>query len=69
MKNYIRSERVRLGMTARELADKVGVSESTITAWENEKRDPNLSYLVGLAKMFGCSVDYLLGLSDERKAS
>ncbi len=69
MKNYIRSERVRLGMTARELADKVGVSESTITAWENEKRDPNLSYLVGLAKTFSCSVDYLLGLSDERKAS
>lgn len=69
MKNYIRSERVRLGMTARELADEVGVSESTITAWESDKREPSISYLVNLSRTFGCSIDYLLGLSDERKAS
>lgn len=63
----IASERVRLGMTQEELAEKIGVSESTLRAWEKGEREPNVSSLRFLSGVFGCSSDYLLGLTDERR--
>lgn len=67
--NVIASERVRSGLTQKDLANEVGVSLTTVSRWEQGKGEPNASELVKMRKLFGCSTDYLLGLTDERKCS
>ena len=42
------------------------VTHHTISAYEKEKSDPSDATKVWLARFFGVSVDYLMGLSDER---
>ena len=69
MHNNIRSERVRKRMTQAQFASEVGVAESTVRDWENGRSDPNMSSIVLMTQIFGCSADYVIGLSDERKAS
>ena len=44
------------------LALDLGVSKGIISLWENEKREPTMSYLIALAKYFDVSIDYLVGL-------
>lgn len=60
------SERARLGLTQVELAKRVGVSVNTVSSWETGSFEPNSSSIKQLAKLFDCSTDYLLGLTDER---
>lgn len=62
----IKSERIRLGLTAEEAARSIGVSKNTLASWEQNKRSPDGTYLARMAEIFGCTVDYLLGLTDER---
>lgn len=49
------------------LAAGCGVGPSTISQYENLKREPNWVQLALLAEYFHVSVDYLLGISDERR--
>lgn len=65
--NNIASERIRLGLEQRDLSKNLDVSISTISKWERGKVLPNSVALVKMHKLFGCSTDYLLGLTDERK--
>lgn len=62
----IASERVRLGMTQQDLAKSIGVTTNTVSNWEIGRFEPTSSRLKQLSEVFGCSVDYLLGSSDER---
>ena len=54
------------GLSQAELGDMLSVSHHTISAYEKEKSDPSDATKVWLARFFGVSVDYLMGLSDER---
>jgi transcriptional regulator with XRE-family HTH domain len=47
-----------------QLAEYLGVDQSTIGRWENGKREPDLNTLQTLAKYFGVTVNYLLGRED-----
>jgi transcriptional regulator with XRE-family HTH domain len=62
----IKSERVRLGLGTKNTADAIGVHENTLRNWESGSVDIPASALVTMSKMFGCSIEYLLGLVDER---
>lgn len=62
----IASERKRLGLTQEQLAEKIGVVESTVRAWENGVHDPSTTSLRLMSKLFCCSADYLLGITEER---
>jgi len=42
----------------------IGVSDTTICAWENNKHDIKGEQLVALAKYFSVTTDYLLGLEE-----
>lgn len=64
--NNIASERTRIGITQKDLAKKLDKSLTTVSRWEQGRGMPTASELIGMHKLFGCSVDYLLGLSDER---
>ncbi len=41
------------------------VGKSAVSQWENDIRVPDINIIVQLAKYFGCSIDYLFGLSND----
>lgn len=63
----IASERKRLGITQAQLAEHLGVSTSTVTRWERELLPPSANQLKDMHELFDCSIDYLVGISDNRK--
>ena len=48
------------------LSIELGVSQETVSAYENGKHYPSVQALVKLSDIFGVSCDYILGLSEER---
>ena len=45
-----------------QLAERMGVTKSMISAYENSIRMPSYGVLIRFAGLFGVSVDYLLGV-------
>ncbi len=66
--NRLKGLRNKKGMTQKELADMLGVTDGAIGMWERGRREPDGDKLSQLARIFGVSVDYLLGHSDNPKA-
>jgi len=56
----IRSLREKNNLTQRELADKLGVSDKTVSKWETAKGYPDITLLEPIAKAFGISVTELI---------
>ena len=48
-------------MSQSELGKFIGVSQTTVTAWENGRAEPSSAYVAKLATFFNVSTDYLLG--------
>ena len=69
MISNLRGERCRQDLSQDELAERLGVSASTIRLWESNASKPSATALLAMSDMFGCSVDYLLGRTDERKGT
>ena len=57
----LRKER---NMSQAQLAKEIGVNARAISYWELKVNEPKASYIYELAKFFGVSSDYLLGLED-----
>ena len=57
----IKELRVKSGWTRKELATECDVPYSTLTNYENGTRTPPYSFLLSVAKLFGVTVEYLLG--------
>ncbi|MCR4746795.1 MAG: helix-turn-helix domain-containing protein [Lachnospiraceae bacterium] len=49
-------------MSQRELAEKVGVTEVSMSRYINSRRIPRAAVLSNIAKVFHVSTDYLLGI-------
>lgn len=60
----LRELRTEKKLSMRQLAEKVNATDGAISNWENDINEPKISNLVKLAKVFGVSADYLLGLED-----
>lgn len=56
------------GLTQTELADKLGVSLSSVAMWETGKRTPGFKTLNDLSELFDKSIDYILGTSDDDRS-
>lgn len=56
--------RVEKELSQAALAQAVNLSQSAIKQWENQTRIPNAKAVVVLAKFFGVTTDYLLGVDD-----
>lgn len=67
MRNNLVSERKRLGLSRKEVGAKIHRSEDVIGKWERGESSPLLPDAISLAKLYGCSIDYLAGLIDERR--
>lgn len=59
--NRIRWIREQNKLTQTELSKKLGVTRSSVNAWEQGISVPSAQHLVKLSKLFGVSTDYLLG--------
>jgi len=59
MKNDIRTNREREGLSQEELATAVGVSRQTINAIERDRYDPSLELAFKLAWYFECQIEEL----------
>ena len=55
----IKQLRLEHGLRQQQLADKIGVSVSSISYWENELSEPHLYALIGMADVFGVTLDEL----------
>lgn len=66
MKNNIASERVKLGLSQEQFGKKLKVSRDTVRNWESGETPIKVSLLVEIADLCGCSIDYLMGRSEER---
>ena len=56
--------RTNLGMSQADVAKMLGVTSPLISAYESAAKSPSLETLVALSKLYKCSTDYLLGLTD-----
>ncbi|MEW4411567.1 XRE family transcriptional regulator [Clostridium sp. AN503] len=50
-----------------EFADKLGIPSTTLRNYETGVREPGHTFLKQISEMFNVSVDYLLGLTDEKE--
>ena len=55
------------GLTQRELANRVGVTEVSMSRYVNGARVPKGPIVVNIAKALGVSVDYLVGTSSVKR--
>ncbi|MCI8893768.1 MAG: helix-turn-helix transcriptional regulator [Lachnospiraceae bacterium] len=60
----IKSLREGTGMTQAEIARRLGISRSGVNAWEMGLSVPSTQYIVELARNYGVSTDYLLGMKE-----
>ena len=58
--NYLSGLRRGAGMTQQELAEKLGVTNRTISKWETGETFPETAQLIPLANIFHVTVDELL---------
>lgn len=57
----LRIYRKKLNMTQEDIADAVFVAPQTVSKWERGESTPDIEMLPALARLFGTSVDALLG--------
>jgi len=66
----IRKARLHYGMSQTELARRVGISKTAMNQIEmGETTDPRMSRIRAIADIFGVSMDYLAGRTDEDTVS
>lgn len=57
---FITALRKASGMTQRDLAERLGVSDKSVSRWERDEGAPDLSLIPVLAEIFGVTCDELL---------
>ena len=51
-------------MSQKELSAKLGTAQTTVSGWENEAKKPGIETVIQIADIFGVTLDYLLGRTD-----
>jgi len=65
----LQKSRINTGLSRKQVAELVAVSESTIGLYESGIRQPSLSVLMKLASTYKVTTDYLLGCEQTEKQS
>jgi transcriptional regulator with XRE-family HTH domain len=53
--------RKRIGITQKEIADKIGIAQQTYAGYENGKHEPSIELMIRLADVYEVSMDYITG--------
>lgn len=61
----IKELRTERGLTQKQLAEKIGVKNYTVANWEQGRTVPAIEDLIELSDFFECSIDFLIGRTDE----
>lgn len=64
--NILKQLRIENNLNQKELADKIGISRSSIAMYETDQRTPDYETINALSDFFNVSSDYLLGRTDIR---
>lgn len=56
------------GLTLDELKDYLNTTKATLSRYENNKRDPKIDFATKVASYFNVSLDYVLGVTDEKSS-
>ena len=62
LSDRIREQRKKMGITQREMAQRIGGGIRTVNDYERGVRQPSYARLLELARLFDVSTDYLLGV-------
>lgn len=65
--NTLKKLRLNNDMTQAQLAQKLGLTKSVISAYETGLRLPSYDVLIHIARLFKVSTDYLLGLEQKKE--
>ena len=53
-------------LTQKEMADQLNVSFQTVSKWESDLNEPDLSTIRQIAKLFDCSLEYLINEDEDQ---
>lgn len=59
MKWRLSACRIQSGYTQKEVAEKIGVSEKTLTYWENGYTSPSMDYAQRLSELYNLPLAYM----------
>ena len=65
--NTLKTLRIKNDMTQSQLSQKLGLTKSVISAYENGLRMPSYDVLIEISKLFKVTTDYLLGIEHKRE--
>lgn len=63
-KEKLKELRVYHNLSQKELAEKLEVSQRSISSWETGFRQPDFETFEKISKFFNVTTDYLLGISE-----
>ena len=61
----LRELRTDFGLTQKQLAERLGVTQKNLSKYELEKLDLSTDMIIKICNFFMCSADYLLGRTDD----
>lgn len=64
----LKKERERKGWSQLFVAEKIGITNTVLSNYERDYRDPDTSTLTKLADLYDVDTDYLLGRSEKRRS-
>ncbi len=64
----LKTLRIKKKLSQKALGKMLGLSDKTISAYENGRNAPDFQTLIKISKIFDVSVDYLLGATDIEKS-
>ena len=65
--NRFKETRIKRGLTQKQLADSLEISNIAIQNYESQRRKPSYDILIALADCLDVSIDYLVGRTDNPK--
>ena len=65
MENRIKRLRKEAGISQKKLGDELGVAQTTISAWESGRNEPDYDSIRKMAEILTTSPDYLMGYNSD----
>lgn len=65
--NTLKTLRLHENLTQAQLAQKLGLTKSVVSAYETSLRMPSYEVLIHIAKLFHVSTDFLLGIESKQE--
>ena len=61
--------RLKYNFSQKDVANRLDISPSIVSAYETGERTPSLEILLALSYLYKCSTDYLLGKDNDKPAT